>query len=211
MTRNITAYRFSAWLLFVSLALPALHVGAQSPETATTEPASAVPTARRAAAVQLEATITAIDHNTRDLTLEGPGGNLFTLTASEDIERLDEFAVGDVVVATYLAAFAFELRAPTDDEHASPWQEVDVADVANADELPSAAGMRLVRAVCSIEGMNRLLGTVTLLDPRDNYHTVTEVDRAIMPELRIGAPVVVTFTQALALALEKPALILPAS
>ncbi|GAB3276802.1 hypothetical protein [Parahaliea aestuarii] len=208
MTRTSTASRFSAWLLFASLLVPAMGASAEDAEA---EAAKTVPTAKRAAAVQLEATITAIDHDTRDVTLEGPEGNLFTLSASDDIERLDEFAVGDVVVATYLEAFAAELREPTEQELANPWQEVDDAEIASLDELPAAAGVRVVRAVCSIEGMNRLLGTVTLLDPRDNYHTVTDVDPEIMPELRIGAPVVVTFSQALALELEKPETTAPAS
>ncbi|MEM8564066.1 MAG: hypothetical protein AAGF57_17635, partial [Pseudomonadota bacterium] len=50
---------------------------------------------------QMSAQITAIDHETRDVTLEGPLGNTVTLNASDAIERLDEFAVGDLVQVTY--------------------------------------------------------------------------------------------------------------
>lgn len=185
------------WLLYTLLLLPAAALHAQ-------EPPAEVPTAERAAAVQVEATVVDIDYDTRELTLEGPGGNLFSMTASDDVERLEEFAAGDTVVASYIAAFAAELREPTEEEREQPWQEVAEADKASLEELPSVAGIKVIRAVCSIEGINRLLGTVTLLDPRDDYHTVADVDPQIMPELRIGDSVVVTFSQALALDLVKP-------
>lgn len=197
MTRIRAIRQFRSWLLLSVLLLPVAALKAQ-------EESAAVPTAERSAVVQVEATIVEIDHDSRELTLEGPGGNLFTMTASEEVERLDEFAQGDTVLATYLAALAAELREPTEEELAEPWVEVEDAERGSLEQLPSAAGVKIIRAVCSIEGMNRLLGTVTLKDPRGDYHTVADVDTAIMPELRIGDTVVVTFSQALALELLKP-------
>lgn len=189
--------QFRNWLLCTVLMLPAVAINAQ-------EQSAGVPTAERSVAVQLEATIVDIDYESRELTLEGPEGGLFSLSASDDIERLEEFAVGDTVVASYIAAFAAELREPTEEELAEPWLEVTEAERGSLDELPSAAGIDVIRAVCSIEGINRLLGTVTLRDSRDDYHTVEDVDPEIMPDLRIGESVVVTFSQALALDLMKP-------
>lgn len=184
-------------LLFSALLFTGAATSAQEEKTG-------VPTAERSVAIQIEATIVEIDHDSRELTLEGPGGNLFSMMASDDIERLAEFDAGDTVVASYIAAFAAELREPTEEELAEPWVELDGAERASLEELPSAAGVQIIRAVCTIEGINRLLGTVVLRDPRDDYHTVADVDRQIMPDLRIGNTVVVTFSQALALDLMKP-------
>jgi len=62
-----------------------------------------------------------------------------------------------------------------------------------------------VRAVCTIEGMNRLRGTVTIQDSRGDTHVVSSIPAERIESLRIGQPVVVTFTQALAVGIEKPA------
>lgn len=145
----------------------------------------------------------AIDPETRDITLEGPLGNTITLTAGPEVERFDEFAKGDNVQATYSESISSELRAPTEEELAEPWVELDAAGVAAAN-MPPAAGVGLiVRAVCTIEGMNRVTGTVTLQDPRGHYHIVPDVPAAKMEGIKLGDTVVITYSEAIALTLEK--------
>lgn len=157
----------------------------------------------RMRAEQVTAEIIAINKETRDITLEGPMGNTITLNAGPDITRFDEFAVGDRVVATYSESIGGELREPTEAELAEPWVELDAAGVAEADMPPAAAAGRIIRAVCTIEGLNRVTGTVTVKDPRGNYHVIPDVDPARMQGVAVGDTVVITYTQAVALALEK--------
>ncbi|MCB1856226.1 MAG: hypothetical protein KDI05_15165 [Halieaceae bacterium] len=157
----------------------------------------------RAIVKQVTAEIVAIDPETRDITLEGPLGNTITLTAGPEVERFDEFAKGDNVQATYSESISSELRAPTEEELAEPWVELDAAGVAAAN-MPPAAGVGLiVRAVCTIEGMNRVTGTVTLQDPRGHYHIVPDVPAAKMEGIKLGDTVVITYSEAIALTLEK--------
>jgi hypothetical protein len=158
----------------------------------------------RMVAKQITAEIIAVERDTRDITLEGPLGNTITLTAGPEIARFDEFQVGDMVVATYSESISGELREPTEAELAEPWVELDAAGIAEADMPPAAGAGLIVRAVCTIEGLNRVTGTATVKDPRGHYHVIPDVDPARMQGVAIGDTVVITYSQAVALSLEKP-------
>ena len=152
----------------------------------------------------VSAVITAIDAKTRELTLEGSLGNLITITAGPELARFDELAVGDMVNATYTASVSGELRAPTEEELANPLIVLDAEAIkAQKDEDPGAAAGVTVRAVCTIEGMNRVTGTVMLKDSDGDFHLIEDVDPAKMADVNIGQTVVVTYTEAVALSLDK--------
>jgi len=152
---------------------------------------------------QISAQITAIDTKTRDITLEGPLGNTITLNAGEAVQRFDEFAVGDLVQASYAESIVGELRAPTETELETPWVELDGATRAEADMLPAAGVGRVIRAVCTIEGLNRASGAVTVKDPHGLYHVIPDVDPVNIEKMKIGDTLVITYSQAVALSLEK--------
>lgn len=49
----------------------------------------------RVMGVSLEAEVTAIDYETREVSMRGPQGNIVTITAGDHIERLEDITVGD--------------------------------------------------------------------------------------------------------------------
>ncbi len=157
----------------------------------------------RTAAKRVSAIITDINHETRDVTLEGPLGNKVTLNAGDEIERLNEFEVGDLVVATYVQSLSGELRDPSEEELEMPWIELDVAAIADETMLPGAGVGQAIKAVCTIEGMNRATGTVTVLDPKGSYHVIGDVDPERMAGVTLGQTIILTYTRAMALSLEK--------
>ena len=159
----------------------------------------------RMVAKQISAQITAIDPKTRNITMEGPLGNTITLKASEAVTRFDEFAVGDLVQATYSESLSGELRAPTEAELEAPWVELDGAAIAKENMAPAAGVGIVVRAVCTIEGMNRATGTVTVQDPRGLYHVIPDVDPAKMDGVNIGDTIIINYSKAVELSLEKAA------
>jgi hypothetical protein len=158
----------------------------------------------RAIAKQVTAKIIGINTETRDITLEGPLGNTITLNAGPEVGRFDEFAVGDMVLATYSESISGELRAPTELELQEPWVELDAAGIAAANMPPAAGVGRIIRAVVTIEGMNRATGTVTVKDSLGNFHIIPNVSAAKMEEASLGDTVVIIYSQAIALSLEKP-------
>jgi hypothetical protein len=160
---------------------------------------------RRMAAVRVTAIITDIDYETRELTLQLPSGAFVTLTAGPEVSRLDEFAVGDGITATYITSLEGEVREPTEEERENPWQELDATAVAGLDIPPGVAGMRVIKAVCTIEGMNRVAGTVMVEDPRGKYHLITDVEPEKFEGRMLGETIVLIYSEAVALTLEKAA------
>ncbi len=164
---------------------------------------AAEPTREDAVLVSVTATIEAIDYDTRVATLKGPLGNWVTFTVDPRVERLKEFKVGDAVTADYFVSIAYELREPTAEEREEPLLILDAVGKASAEDSPAGGAVSQIRAVCTIEGLDRPTETVTLKGPLGRYATVRVADPANLPHLRIGQSVVVTYTEALAISLEK--------
>jgi hypothetical protein len=185
-------------IMLLALTLPMLAQAAHHEEAQ-----AEVKTGGRAMAAEAEAVITAIDLETREVTLQGPSGDTFTLKSEDKMIKLEDVKVGDVVVVTYLAALESELREPTAEELAAPWVEVEDEVVSDDATQPGIADMRVIRAVVTIEGMNREFGTVTVKDSRDKLHIIGDVEPEKMEGVKLGQTAVIVFSEALALSLQK--------
>jgi hypothetical protein len=161
------------------------------------------PTAARAMILEIDAQVTAIDVETRQVSLTGPLGETVTLTAGPDVVRFNELAIGDTVTATYLTSIAAELREPTEEEKMAPFVEITDKVRSESYELPGGAVARIIRAVCTIEGMNRITRTVTILDSRNRIHIIGDVQPESFTLISLGQKVIITYTEAVALTLEK--------
>ena len=153
--------------------------------------------------ISVTATVQAIDLEKRELTLKGPLGNVTTLTVDKAVKRLDEVKVGDDVTAKYYVSVAAELREPTDEEKQSPLVVAEGVAKAPKGTAPAAGGLRVIRVVATVEGLERPTRLLTLKGPRGNYLSVRARDVNKLEKLRLGDTIVVTFTEALAVALEK--------
>ena len=180
----------------------ALAISLLFPFVAIAEEAEAPAGGGRATLVSVEAVVTDIDLETRQVSLQGPMGNTVTLTATEEVVKLEDVSVGDMLMATYMSSLEGELREPTEEELAEPWVVLEDSGVLMDAEQPTAGGARLIRAVCTIEGMNRLLGTVTILDPRGKAHVIADVEPEKMAGVTLGQTIVMIYTEAVAVTLE---------
>lgn len=185
----------SLFVLGLALALPAPHALAE-----TKKPAPAV---GDEVILTLTATIEALDLATRQITVKGPAGNVYTFPVDPAVKRLGEFKVGDSVVLDYYASLAAELRAPTEAEKAEPLAILGDAGKADAAAGPKAGAYRIIRAVVTIEGLDALTGTATVKGPRGNYVAIKVRDASVLPKLHLGETVVVVYTEAFAVRLEK--------
>ena len=195
-------------IALVALALPMLAQAAHHEEPQAkpkAETQAKVQTGGRAVAMEAEAEITAIDLKTRQVTLRGPGGNTFTLQSQDKAIALEDVKVGDSVVVTYIAAMESELRVPTAEEIAAPWVELDEEAVSEDATHPGIADMRIIRAVVTVEGMNRVSGTVTVKDSRGMVHIIGDVEPEKMEGVKIGETAVIVFAEAIALTLKHQA------
>jgi hypothetical protein len=189
-----------SFLLGVALgALLALNSSAQD-----TQPSTAAPlTAERAILVTVTAKVEAIDQAKREVTLKGPMGNVVTFVVDERVKRLKEVKVGDEVTADYYVSVASELRAPTDAEKKTPLTILAGAARAPKGTSPAGGAVRAFKVVATVIGLDLPTQSVTLQGPLGNSGTIRAESVENLKQLRLGDTVVVTYTEALAISLQK--------
>jgi hypothetical protein len=172
---------------------------------------AAQPAAQRAAApsreeellLSITGTIVDIDHAKRDVTLKGPFGNVETFSVGPQVKRLNEAQVGDNVRLDYYVGVVAELRKPTPEEASSPLMMLEDTGRAPSSTAPAGAEVRRLKAVCTIEAMNRPARTITVKGPRGRHYTARVADPANLTQMRIGDTIVVSLTEAAVVSLEK--------
>jgi hypothetical protein len=153
--------------------------------------------------VTATAKVQELDLEKRELTLKGPLGDMATVKVDPAVKRLNEIKVGDEVTAKYYISVAAELREPTEEEKANPIMVVTGAAKAPKSDAPAAAAVNVIRVVATVEGLERPTRLLTLKGPRGKYLTVRARDVKRLEKLHLGDTIVVTFTEALAISVEK--------
>ena len=157
----------------------------------------------RLSLVSMQGTVTDIVKETRDVTLKGANGELVTVTAGPEVKRFDEITVGDVITFDYYTYLKAEFRTPTATELAEPFVVLEGEDKAPAGEAPAAAVGEMVKAIVTIEILNRPQMMATVEGPNGNYLTIPMTDAAFMEKLHIGQVVILTYAEAIAVSLMK--------
>lgn len=152
--------------------------------------------------MEVTATVAEIDYETRAVALTDEEGNGLFFIAGDDVERLEEISVGDKVHLKHLVTMALELRAPTEEELAEPLVILDEKLRATTTQ-PAGVEIRTIRAVSEIVGIDLPSQTATLQGPEGNLLTVAAEDPENLRAVSIGDTVIVTYTDAVAIAIEK--------
>ena len=152
--------------------------------------------------VERTATITAIDKAKRLVTLKSQDGELFDVEAGPEVTNFDKLQVGDMVVATFTQSIGVRIE-PAGQASAG------VKETASATPAPGQAKVgREVTATLKVESVDAKNNMVTLSDGAGHSAPVDVVDpraRERLKTLKPGEMVVITYTEALALRLEKVA------
>jgi hypothetical protein len=166
----------------------------------TTKP---VPALGELITVKLVAKVQAIDLKTRELTLLGPTGTVVTLTVDPRVKRLAEVKVGDELAIEYGVELAAEIRPATEEEKKNPLATHDEVIRLPEGKTPSGGGVRMIKAVATVESVDRTGSTAQLKGPRGNWANVRVKDPALLASLHAGDSVIVTYTEAMAVELRK--------
>jgi len=196
MKTKISSLLFHGALLAATLALSAF---AQDTKPSTPAPLSA----ERTILVTVTAKVVAIDHTKREVTLKGPLGNVVTFVVDKRVKRLNEVNVGDEVTADYYVSLAGELREPTEEEKNVPLTILEAGVRAPKDTAPAGGVLRGFKVVATVVGLDLPTQSLTLKGPQGNTATIRAEHVEKLKQLRLGDTVVVTYTEALAVSLEK--------
>jgi hypothetical protein len=157
---------------------------------------------RHEQAVTMTATVKSVDQKTRLLVLEREDGQQVTIHAGEEVRNLAQVEAGDVVIARYFESLAAEVRPPTAEEKANPLTYSGVAEAAELGQKPGAGGARMMRFVGTITAIDKATQQVTLTDLDGGVLSVKARDPRNLDKVKVGDPVVLTYTEAMAILVE---------
>jgi Cu/Ag efflux protein CusF len=188
--------RLTVALMTCSLfALPAwAQTPAPSPEK--------MPAVTETEVVKVRGTVSAIDKEKRTVTLKGPKGRTLTLDV-KDPSKLDVIKVGDPVIAAYVEAVAVQVKKAGTATPGMSTQESRVSS--KPGETPAGAVAREITVTGTITAIDKKAQKVTIKGPQGNQETVKVKDPTNLEGVKVGDMVEITFTQALAVSLDKPA------
>ena len=144
----------------------------------------------------MEATVTAINHETRQVTLLDSSGESVTFIAGEQVRNLAQVEVGDNLIMEYIEAIEIQVLAPDEAELGAG--EISAATRAKPGEKPAGAAISETTLVVVIEAINKENETVTLKGPEGNSKTVKVRNPANLEKVAIGDKVMITYTESLA-------------
>lgn len=182
-------------ILIAALAFAAGPAIAQT--TATASPKSA----KKEAAVTVSAVVDSIDYTTREMTLDTPKQGKVTVVVDDAVQRLNEIKKGDTVSVTYYVGLLAEVRPPTAEEKASPYQD-NAGAAAGGGEKPAAGAARQIKAVTTVMAVDKANKTMTFKGPRGRTETLQVEDPANLEKAKVGDTVVFTYTEAVAVAVK---------
>ena len=159
------------------------------------------PSWKTAAIVEEKATVEAIDQKTRMLTLKGPQGHSVTLKAGEEVRNLAQVKVGDEVKFAYYESLA--VRVLKKDEAFPASGESAAMARSKPGEKPAAVVGREMSVNATITAIDKKAKTATLKGEDGKSETVTPRDPKNLEKVNVGDRVVITYTQAVAISLEK--------
>lgn len=150
--------------------------------------------------ITLTATVEAINHETREVTLRGEDGELLEIVADKEIRNLDQVKTGDTLSIEYLQNMSVEVVAA---DHAEAGAAVITAEARSDEgEMPGAATVETVVINSVVEEINLEANTFKLKGPDGTVTEYTARDPENLKKAAVGDLVIITLTEAVAITVE---------
>jgi len=151
--------------------------------------------------VTVNAIVEAINHETREVSLRRQDDTVVSFVASEHARNLDQVQVGDVVVAQYEESL--DIRVITVENAQADIAEATVAARTEKGEMPGVAAMNTTVVTAIVHEINLDTNTFKLQGPQGNIQEFTARDPENLKKAAVGDLVVITYSEAIALTVEK--------
>lgn len=167
-------------------------------------PATDKPSFHSSQTAIVTATVEAINHETREVTLIGPEGGVVSFVASEEARNLDQVNVGDTVIAEYEQSLSIEVFA---NDGSAPGTGGFAAEGRTAKgEMPGVTAIDAQVITATVEEINLEDNTFKLKGPSGEINEYVAQDPENLKKAAVGDLVVITYTQAVAISVEKTSL-----
>lgn len=151
--------------------------------------------------VTATAVVTAIDQQTRMVTLKGSDGQTKSFRVSDEVQNLSQVKRGDTVTIAFFESIAWELlkkgtAEPSMDAAAD-------AQRAPAGGMPGGVAGAAVRVTAKISKIDRKTNMVSLTGPEGKVVEVKVKNPSRLEGVKVGDLVDITYTEAMAISVER--------
>ena len=191
-------------LVFMAVVIFALSfVGTVSAEEKKAESAAAgkKPSVYKEKVVTGTATVEAIDLEKRLVTLRRADGSVFDLAVGKEARNLPQVKVGDEVVVKYHQSIAVQVTKPGAAEGS---QVKETVARAKPGEKPAGAVTKQTTVTTTVEKIDKKKMIATLRGPEGKVVDVKVRNPKNLENVNVGDQVVITYTEAVAVSVEKP-------
>ncbi len=155
--------------------------------------------------VEASASVAAINHETREVTLTTEGGESVSFTAGDSVRNLDQVAVGDVVTMTVLEEISLSLVRP-DEPMAAMEGGMEAAATAAEGDKPGVVLADIEVITATVEAIDLEAGTFSLKGPEGNVMEFAARNPENLKKASVGDLVVFELDRAISLVVEAPTL-----
>jgi Cu/Ag efflux protein CusF len=149
--------------------------------------------------VTKKATVEAIDLESRKITLKDKNDNVVDLYVDDQVKNLPQVKVGDQVVAKYHESVVVQIANPG----TAGVTTTQTSSGAKLGEMPAGTLSNQVTVVATIEAIDPNKAFVTLKGPEGKSVKVKVKDPKNLDNIKVGDQVSITYTQALAISVQK--------
>lgn len=154
--------------------------------------------------VEINTKVLDVNYDKRLLTLEGPAaGNNLSIKVSPKVANLKEIKKGDLVSVKYNESVALMLKKKTKKEGTSKTVTSSTSVQNTGDKKPAYSENETIDIVATITNIDDKKPSVTLKGPEGNSLTLAVADKKSLEGIKVGDQVDLTYTDSLAVAVEK--------
>ena len=159
------------------------------------------PSWQTSSVVEETATVMAVNQSTRMVTLKGPEGKSVTFKASDEVRNLAQVQVGDEVKFAYYESVA--VRVLKKERRFPAAGESSAMSRAKPGEKPAGVVGTETSVNATITAIDKKAKTATLKGENGKSVTVTPLRPEKLDEVKVGDRLVITYTEAVAVKVEK--------
>jgi len=182
-TRTTTAAGIVAAALALQLAAPALRAQSKTIPGDT---------------VRMTATVEAIDHQRRVLTIKDTKGNYHEMEVPASVQRFDSIKVGDKLNATYYDNIILRVKAPGE-------KDVNTgasATVPTPGSRPSGTVSKQRTITATIVAIDQAVPSISFKGPNGWAYSSKVEDKDALKKVKVGDKVDITWTEAMLVSFE---------
>ena len=143
-------------------------------------------------------TVEALDLTNRVITLRGPQGDTLAMQVDERVKNLPQISVGDGVTVAYYEAWVLDLTRTGEQQTSSV-----MASTAAVGQPPAGFVAQRSTIQATVTAIDAAKPSATFKGPRETVELSMAQEPRVLARLKVGETYNVTYTENLAVAVEK--------